>query len=62
VIPTLEDKLAAIVHYLLQVRRGYRSSDPVGFNSWLDDGEVCDWHERMDKAGRTVNHTRTISR
>lgn len=60
--PSVANKLALLVWYLQQVRRGVRSSDPEGFNSLLDDTEINDWMERMNKAGRIVNNRFTMSK
>lgn len=47
----LEGKLAALVYYLQQVRGGYRHANALGVNSLLDDAEINEWIDRMNKAG-----------
>ena len=48
----LETKLAVLVYYLQQVRSGYRQSNPLGVNSLLDDAEVCNWVDQMNRDGK----------
>lgn len=60
--PTLEDKLAAMVWYLEEVRSHRRGSDPVAFESYLDDPEVAGWLDKMNKAGRIKNTRFTLKR
>lgn len=57
---SLEDKLATMVWYLDEVRSGRRQADPKAFESYLDDPEVADWLDKMNKAGR-IRNTRFIS-
>lgn len=52
---TLEDKLAVMLWYLEEVRQRRRGSDPVAFESYLDDTEVAAWLDKMNKAGRIRN-------
>jgi len=58
---TLEDKLAAMVWYLEEVRRCRRSADPIAFESYLDDPEVAQWLDHMNKQGR-IRNTRFLSK
>lgn len=57
---TLEDKLALMVWYLTEVRAHRRSTDQVGFDSLLDDPEICRWLDKMDKDGRVKNTRFTL--
>ena len=57
---SLEDKLAAMVWYLDEVRSGRRQADPKALDSYLDDPEVAGWLDKMNKAGR-IKNTRFIS-
>lgn len=59
---TLEDKLAAMVWYLEEVRSHRRGSDPVAFRSYLDDPEVAAWLDKMNKADRIKNTRFTLKR
>lgn len=52
---TLEDKLAAMVWYLSEVRSCRRGADPKAFESYLDDPEVAAWLDKMNKANRVKN-------
>jgi hypothetical protein len=52
---SLQDKLALMIWYLEEVRQRRRSSDPVAFESFLDDTEVSAWLEAMNRSGRIVN-------
>lgn len=58
---TLEAKLAAMVQYQQQVRYNGRVEDQVGFDSYLNDPEVLDWVDRMDKNG-FIGTTRFVRR
>lgn len=53
--PTLEDKLAAMIWYLEEVRSLRRSADPKAFESYLDDSEVAAWLTAMNKQNRIRN-------
>lgn len=52
---TLEDKLAVMIWYLEEIRYCRRDTDPIAFESYLDDPEVAMWLDRMKKAGRIRN-------
>lgn len=52
---SLEDKLATMLWYLDQQRFGRMSSDTKAFDSYLDDAEVTNWLDRMQKSNRIVN-------
>lgn len=58
---SLEDKLAAMVWYLDEVRSGRRQADPKALESYLDDPEVAGWLDKMNKAGR-IRNTRFTSK
>jgi hypothetical protein len=45
----LMTKLACIVYYLQQVRAGRRESNVRGMNSILDDAELNDWIDQMNR-------------
>lgn len=49
---TLEEKLAVLIRYLQQVRGGYRQSNPTGVNSLLDDAELNNWVDQMNRDGK----------
>ena len=53
--PSLEEKLAAMIWYLEEVRTNRRQSDPKAFESYLDDPEVAQWLDHMNKTGRIKN-------
>lgn len=50
--PVLETKLAGIMQYLMQVEFHKRSKDSVGLRSYLDDADIAEWVDRMDREGR----------
>lgn len=50
--PVLEAKLAAVMRYLLDVRFHGRQEDEDGLDSYLNDADVAEWVDRMEKEGR----------
>lgn len=62
--PVLETKLAAITQYLIQTQLGDRPIDSVGLKSYLNDPDIAEWVDRMDKGGRiaTTRFTRVDGR
>jgi len=57
---SLEDKLACMVWYLTEVRAGRIRSDVRAFDSYLDDPEVAQWLDDLDKKGQ-IRNTRFTS-
>lgn len=58
---TVAEKIAAMLWYLEEVRRCRRSADPIAFESYLDDPEVAQWLDHMNKQGR-IRNTRFLSK
>lgn len=50
--PTLEAKLAAVMQYLVASRFHQRPADEEGLDSYLNDPEIAEWVDRMEKQGR----------
>jgi hypothetical protein len=61
---SLENKLALLVNYVYErTFNGERvSMDAPALKSLLDDPEVADWRDQMQKAGRIVNDRFTYKR
>lgn len=59
ITPTLEVKLAAVMKYLMDVRAQRRSPDSMGLHSYLDDPQICEWIDKLDKDGR-INNVRFL--
>lgn len=52
---TLEDKLAQVVNYLIETQAKRISIDDYAIQSYLDDPEVAQWLDTMNKTGRIRN-------
>ena len=52
---SLEDKLAALVYYLMERRANRCNNDSAAFDSYLDDPEVAKWVDEMNKKGQIRN-------
>lgn len=52
---SLENKLAMVVKYLTEKRAGRMTVDEYALNSYLDDPEVAQWLDELDKKGQIKN-------
>lgn len=55
VTKSLEEKLAAVVFYLMERRANRCNKDSPAFNSYLDDPEINQWVDEQNKKGQIRN-------
>lgn len=53
--PSLEDKVALMLHYCVELQHHRMTRDNRAFESLMDDAEVAAWLDKMNKAGRIKN-------
>jgi hypothetical protein len=51
----LELKLAEVLSHLVNVRSGHTQLDKAAVNSYLDDPEVVNWMDDLNKKGQIRN-------